>query len=334
MSAPESSSVIMLRSRLTNKPRIANFFPFTMSALLALSLSHFPVALAAAPPEGSEPASGVQQPDLQQEAPAEVSIEAERQTALAKQTMTVSETPDAGPQSKRLSAVVGLGASVGPAYAGSEVTKGSPLPYVDVRGLLNGRLYISDVSGLGLNLVNTGSFRAGLNANVAGGRDSSIDPHLRGLPGIDKGTSIGGFMAYWSEPIAFQATLARRVGPHPGTAASLGTTYSVSPLPNFQLTASTSVNWADANTLNTFFGISPAAAAHATAVGNPLPPYTPRGGVFNVAATFAAVYMLGDHWGLVGRVGLVDLIGNSVNDSPLTQRSFQPNAQIGVLYVF
>jgi outer membrane protein len=325
----------MLRSKLTIPSRIATFVPFTISTLLALSLSHLPVALAAAPSEGfPEPASGVQPPDPQQETPAEVSIEAEHQTALAQQTVIISETPDAGPQSKRKSVVVGLGASIGPAYAGSEVTKVAPIPYIDVRGLLGGRVYISDVSGLGLNLVDTGSFRAGLNANVAGGRKSSVDRHLRGLPDIGAATSIGGFMAYWFEPFAFQATLARRVGPHPGTAASLGTTYSVSPLPNLQLTVSTSVNWADASSLNTFFGVSPAEAAHTAAVGNPLPPYTARGGVFNIAGTFAAVYMLGNHWGLVGRVGLVNLIGNSVNDSPLTRRSFQPNAQIGVLYVF
>ena len=250
----------MLRSKLIIKPRIANFVPFTMSTLLALSLSRPPVALAAAPSEGSEPASALQQPDPQQEAPAEISIEAERQTALAKQTMTISETPDAGPQSKRLSVVVGLGASVGPVYAGSKETRVAPIPYIDVRGLLDGRLYISDVNGLGLNLVDTGSFRAGLNANVAGSRNSSVDTHLRGLPDIGAAASIGGFMAYRFEPFAFQASVARRVRSHPGTAASLGTTYSVSPLPNFQLTASTSVNWADASTLNTFFGISPAEA--------------------------------------------------------------------------
>jgi MipA family protein len=314
------------------KPRITNFVPFTMSTLLAFSLSHLPIAQAAAPSEG--PASGVQQPDPQQEVPAEISIEAERQTALAKQTMTISETPDAGPQSKRLSVVVGLGASVGSAYTGSEVIKAAPIPYVDVRGVLGGRVYISDVNGLGLNLVDTGSFRAGLNASEAGGRKSSLAAHLRGLPDIGEAASIGGFMAYWSKSFAFQATLARRVGSHPGTAASLGATYSVAPLPNLQLTASTSVSWADASSLKTFFGISPAEAAHTAAAGNPLPPYTPGAGVFDVAATFAAVYMLGDHWGLVGRVGLVDLIGNSVHDSPLTQRAFQPNAQIGVLYVF
>lgn len=310
-----------------------SFTPFRMSVLLTLGLAH-PLAMAAAPSESPEPASGVQQPDAQQQASAEISIEADRQLALAKQTMIISETPDAGPQSKRPSVVVGLGASVGPAYGGSEVTRVAPIPYVDVRGLLGGRLYISDVNGLGLNVVDTGAFRAGFNLNDAAGRKSSVDAHLRGLPDIGDAASIGGYMAYWSKPFAFQATVARRVGPHPGTAASLGTTYSVSPLPNLQLTASTSVDWADARSLNTFFGISPAEAAHTAAVGNPLPAYTPRSGVFAVSATFAAVYMLSDHWGLVGRVGLVDLIGNSVNDSPLTQRSFQPNAQIGVLYVF
>jgi MipA family protein len=324
----------MPRSNPNFNPRSANFLLLAMSALLALSLSDPQIAQAVAPPAGSEPASGLQQSDPQQEAPAEISIEAERQTALAKQTMIISETPDAGPQSKRLSVVVGLGASVGPVYGGSEASRVAPIPYVDVRGLLGGRLYISDVSGLGLNLVDTGSFRAGLNVGDAAGRKSSVAAHLRGLPDIGEAASIGGFMAYWSKPFAFQAILARRVGSHPGTAASLGTTYSASPLPNLQLTVSTSVSWADASSLTTFFGISPAEAAHTAAVGNPLSPYTPRSGVFNVSATFAAVYMLGDHWGLVGRVGLVDLIGNSVNDSPLTQRSFQPNAQIGVLYVF
>jgi outer membrane scaffolding protein for murein synthesis (MipA/OmpV family) len=324
----------MLRPRLILTTRIVNFAPFTMFTVLAFGLSLLPVAVAAALPAGSEPASVTEQPDSQQQAEAEISIEAERQTALAKQTMIISETPDAGPQSKRLSVVVGLGASVGPVYAGSEVTRVAPIPYVDVRGLLGGRLYISDVNGLGLNLVDTGSFRAGLNVGDAAGRKSNVAAHLRGLPDIGEAASIGGFVAYWSKPFAFQATLAHRVGSHPGTAASLGSTYSVSPLPNLQLTFSTSVSWANASSLNTFFGISPAAAAHTVAIGNPLPPYTARSGLFNVSATFAAVYMLGDHWGLVGRVGLVDLIGNSVNDSPLTQRSFQPNAQIGILYVF
>src|SRR5690349_15768121 len=108
----------MLHSRLLSKPRIADLAPFTASTILILSQAHVPVALAAAPPEGGEQLSGVQQPDGPQESTAEVSIEAERQTVLAKQAMTISETPDAGPQVKHRSVVVGLGPIIAPAYLG------------------------------------------------------------------------------------------------------------------------------------------------------------------------------------------------------------------------
>jgi hypothetical protein len=148
----------MLRLKLILQQCIVNFVSLTVVILLAFGLP-LPIAAAAALPAGSEPESPVEQPDSQQQAPAEISIEAERQTALAKQAVIISETPDAGPQSKRLSVVVGLGASAGPAYGGSAVTRVTAIPYVDVRGLLGGRLYISDVNGLGLNLLDTGSFR-------------------------------------------------------------------------------------------------------------------------------------------------------------------------------
>lgn len=248
--------------------------------------------------------------------------------------MTISETPDAGPQTKHLSVIVGLGPILAPDYLGSKKDKVGVIPVIDVRGLLGGRVYISDLNGLGLNLVDTGSFRAGLNAGPASGRKSSVDPHLKGLPDIGDAAAIGGFMAYWRGPLAFQANITRRVGSHPGTAAAVGTAYSVAPLPNLQLNFSTSVTWADASLQKTFFGISPAASARATAVGNPLPAYAPGAGAVNIAATATAVYLLGNHWGVVARVGLVDLIGNSVRDSPLTQRAFQPNVAFGVLYIF
>jgi outer membrane scaffolding protein for murein synthesis (MipA/OmpV family) len=275
-----------------------------------------------------------QQSGGDQESTAEVSIEAERQSAVAKEAMTVSETPDAGPQSKHLSVVLGVAPIVGPDYAGSKTDKVGVIPYIDVRGLLGGRVYISDLQGLGLNLVDTGSFRAGLNLGPASGRKSRVDPHLKGLPDIGDATSIGGFMAYWRGPFAVQANIGQRVGSHPGTAVTLGAAYSVAPLPNLQLNFSTSVTWADARLQNTFFGISPAASASATAVGNPLSAYAPGAGPVNAALTATAVYLLGNHWGLVTRVGLEDLIGNAVRDSPLTQRNFQPNIAIGVLYIF
>ncbi len=324
----------MLLSRSFIQPRIVNRSSLTIFTALFFSQAHPQVAFAAAAPEGSAQTSDVPPSDTQQETTPEISVEAERQTDLAMQTMTISDTPDAGPQPKHLSVVVGVGALLGPVYPGSKKYRVSPLPYVDVRGLLGGRIYISDLSGLGINVVDTGSFRAGINLNVAGGRQSKDDPHLKGLPDIGEAGSVGGFIAYWIKPFSFQADIARRVGSHPGTAADVGAAYSVAPIPSLQLNFSTSLSWADASAQNTIFGISPADAAHATAVGNPLPAYTPRSGLVTAGATATAVYLLGEHWGVVGRIGLVDLIGNSVKDSPLTERTFQPNFAIGGLYVF
>jgi MipA family protein len=322
----------MLRSIPIIKPRTTNLAYLAVSTILVLSQTHPSVALAAAAPAGSEPTSDIQQQNAQQETTGEVSIKAERQTALAKQAMTISETPDASPQSKQLSVVVGLGPAIAPAYLGSKKTNVGVLPYVDIRGLLGGRVYLSSAGGLGVNLVNTSSFRAGLNASPAGGRKSKDDPHLKGLPDIGMAAAIGGFMAYSYKSFGFEATVARRIGSHPGTDASVGTTFIATPMPNLQLTLSTSLTWT--SSLNTFFGISPADAARAAAVGNPLPPYSAGSGVLGAGATIATVYQFGNHWALVNRLGLIELIGHSVRDSPLTQRSFQPNFVTGVLYVF
>jgi outer membrane scaffolding protein for murein synthesis (MipA/OmpV family) len=48
----------------------------------------------------------------------------------------------------------------------------------------------------------------------------------------------------------------------------------------------------------------------------------------------AGVYQVGDHWGLVARIGFHDLLGTSVKDSPLTQRTFQPSFAVGAMYKF
>jgi outer membrane scaffolding protein for murein synthesis (MipA/OmpV family) len=330
----------MLHFREMIKPRIQSLTSLTASTMVLLIHTHVSTAIAATVPgESSEQPYDVQQPNAHQAVTGEVSIEAkrqtaeaERETALAKQAITISDTPDAGPQSKHLSVVLGLGAGIGPAYLGSKIDKGGVIPYVDVRGLLGGRLYISDIGGLGLNLIESGPFRAGLNVSLAGGRKSSADPHLRGLPNINDSGAVGGFLAYSYESFAFEGAVSHRVGSHPETDAALGATYSVSPIPRLQMNVSSSLTWS--SSLNTLFGVTPEDAVRTAAVGNPLPVYSPGSGLLTFSAAATAVYQLRDHWGLVARAGVVDLVGSAVRDSPLTLRTLQPNVAIGVLYIF
>jgi MipA family protein len=288
--------------------------------------------------QDSQPGAQDQQKDAQTGQPAQpvqtIQIEAERQTALDAEAMTVSETPDAGPQRKHLSMIVGLGPFIGPVYDGSRKSKVRPFPYVDIRGLLDGRVFASSLDGLGVNLVSAGPLRAGLSVNQSGGRTSSDDAHLKGLPDISDAARAGGFVAYSFRPFAVEMKVDRRIGSNPGTQASLGASYGAAPLPDLHLSLSADLTWADAAYQKAFFGVTPAEAAQATADGNRLRAYTPGAGLSTVGFTAAGVYQLGGHWGLVARLGLHDLIGPSGKDSPLTQRTFQPNFAVGALYKF
>jgi outer membrane scaffolding protein for murein synthesis (MipA/OmpV family) len=265
----------------------------------------------------------------------EISITAERQqTALDAEALSISDTPDAEPHTPGISAIVGLGAMIAPAYEGSKSTKTSPYPYVDVHGFFNDRVYLSSVRGIGVNLLDTGPVRGGLALNYAGSRTSSDDPHLKGLPDISGAAQLGGFLTYSFKPFAVEARVRHRFGSSSGTQVGLGATVAAAPVPRLHLSLGADLTWADARYQKTFFGVTPSEAAQATSQGNPLTAYTPGSGLTTVGVTAAGIYQIGTHWGLVARIELQDLIGKQAKDSPLTQRTFQPGFAFGALYKF
>jgi MipA family protein len=284
-------------------------------------------------PKSSETPSGDTQPGDTQP-PEEISVVSQRQTQLNSEALSISDTPDAEPHVNGISGVAGLGALAGPAYDGSKKTKTSPYPYVDVHGFFNDHLYLSSVRGIGVNLLDLDHFRGGFALNYAGGRTSKDDPHLNGLPDISGAAQVGGFVTYSLKPVAFEARVRRRLGSTAGTQVELGASVGAAPVPRFHLSLGVGVAWADASYQKTFFGVTPAQAAAATALGNPLTPYTPKSGLTTAGVTGAGVYQIGKHWGLIGRLELQDLIGKQAKDSPLTQRTFQPAVAFGAAYTF
>jgi MipA family protein len=272
--------------------------------------------------------------EQQDQAIEEIAVSTERQNALENEALTISETPDAGPRLSHMTAIVGLGALVHPVYDGSNKTKASPFPYVDVRGLLNDRVFISDLAGIGVKILNEGLVRAGVSVNYIGGRTSSDDPRLKGLPDVKGAAQVNGYIALALRPVTLEAKVQQRLGSESGTTASFGASYNLAPLPQLHLSLSADVTWANASYQKTFFGITAADAATATAQGNPLPAYTPGSGLTDATLAAAGVYQIGRHWGVIGRIGLNDLVGSSAKDSPLTQRTFAPSFAIGAAYMF
>jgi outer membrane protein len=205
---------------------------------------------------------------------------------------------------------------------------------VDIRGLLDDRLFVSIVEGIGVKVINEGPVRAGFSLNHDGGRTSSDDPRLRGLPDIGGALEGEGYIALALRPFSLEAQVKERLGNGSGLRASLGGTYGFSPLPQLHMSLSGEVTWANASYQKVFFGITPAEAVTTSAQGNPLPAYTPGSGLTDATITAAAIYQIGRHWGLVGRVAVSDLVGSPAKDSPLTQRDRGTSIAFGAMYMF
>lgn len=290
-------------------------------------------AQSASEPGNAATDSSTQAPETVQDMPA-IDVNAQRQTALDTEALTISETPEAGSYPGHRTEIVGFGPMIAPAYEGAKKTKVQPFPYVDIRGLFHNRVFLSAVNGVGFNLLNEGPFRAGLTLGYNGGRTSKDDPHLNGMPDISGAAEVGGFATLRFKPFALEARVGHRLGSTSGTEVAFGTSVGAAPIPALHLSLSAEVAWADARYQKLFFGVTSAEAALATADGNPLNAYTPGAGLTSASLTLAGVYQVGEHWGLVARIAGKDLLGKAAKDSPLTQRTFQPSYAFGVMYQF
>jgi outer membrane protein len=272
------------------------------------------------------------QPESQIE---EVDVTSRKQSALDAEAISLSDTPDAEPSvGGKTSIVIGAAARVAPVYEGSKTTKVSPFPYIDVHGLFHDRVFISDIRGLGINIVDTGAFRTGVAFNDRGGRTSSDSPRLRGLPDIGSAASVAGFMTYSVKPFAFEFKVQRELGSRPGTEAEFGASFAMAPTPRWHVSVGTQLNWHDRKFNQKYFGVTAAEAAQATAAGNAMTAYVPGSGLGTVGMTATSVYAMTEHWGFVTRLGLRDLIGSPAKDSPLTERTFGADFAIGAIYKF
>src|SRR6266446_3112947 len=223
---------------MTNCPAKDRTLPLTthrggLSAfMLTIGLYHLSMA---------QQVGSAAQPELQIE---EVDVTSRKQSALDAEAISLSDTPDAEPSvGGKTSIVIGAAARVAPVYEGSKTTKVSPFPYIDIHGLFHDRVFISDIRGLGINIVDLGAFRAGMSFNYGGGRTSSDSPRLRGLPDIKAAAAVSGFMTYSLKPFAFELKVGRELGSQPGTEVQLGASLGMAPTPRWHISVGTQINW-------------------------------------------------------------------------------------------
>jgi outer membrane protein len=231
--------------------------------------------------------------------------------------------------------VVNLGAlaALEPAYEGSRTLRVSPLPYIDISGLLDDRVSISDAHGVAVNIIDLGNLKAGVSVNYSGGRSRRNSDRVNGLPEINGAAVLAGFLTYDFRPFSAGLEVNNRLGPDSGTTVAVGGDYRFRPVTGMEVSLGPKVIFADRQYEQTFFGVSESSAARATVLGNPIQAYNATAGIKNVELSLTAKYAITDHWSALAHVTLSELLSSAAN-SPLTQRRLQPTVAVGLIYKF
>lgn len=221
-----------------------------------------------------------------------------------------------------------VGAAVArlPTYEGSNRFETRALPVIAYR---SGRFFAGTLSGVGYNLSNTQNLEFGPVLTYRFGRDESDDARLRGLGDIDAGADVGAFVRWNAQPVSLSATLEQGVGGNvTGTTVRLNAAYALSINRNNSLRFDASVDWADTEVMQGFFGISAPQSARSG-----LPIYAASSGIrrYGVGAVWA--YSITPQWFSTVRLGVYRL-GSEAANSPLTVRRSTGLVSAGLSYRF
>jgi outer membrane protein len=240
--------------------------------------------------------------------------------AVALACLTSAALADETPQEKKnWQIVLGAGAVNLPEYPGSDSYETRGLPLVSVRYkrfFLGGAPGSGSPGGLGAYLYEskTWSLGAVVAPDAMDPREESDDARLRGLGDIDSTTRAGLFASYRISWLTLRMTAMSDIADKgQGTVATFDAEGTYRPFPRLSLSAGPGVTWANAESMQTFFGISADQAASSA-----FAQYTPGSGVSLVRVSFGAQYLLTSHWSLGGRVTAARLQGDAA-DSPVVQ---------------
>ena len=199
--------------------------------------------------------------------------------------------PDA-PQWRR---VVGLAAELEPAYSGSRAYRLQGGPVVDI--FYRDIAFASTGNGIGVNLIRSNHFQAGVSLNYDFGRKEEQDyTNLRGMGNIDPAPEVKVF-ASWALsrklPLVLRVDARQFVG---GAQGAVGDIAIYTPLPgssrNFVMFAGPSITLATHHYLQVMYGVTPQQAA---ATGHPVYRFQ-QNGTAAAGIGFSATKTISDHW--------------------------------------
>lgn len=225
---------------------------------------------------------------------------------------------------------IGMGVGAVPVYEGSSEYRALPVPLINYH---SGNFFISPRAGLpamGLKMDLAPDWTAGAFVGMALGRKASDSDLTKGLEDIDFHGTYGAFVEWAPGP--YSLIVAYRQAAHSGYGGTLDlrATYNAWQDSSNRVTLSASTQWANDDAMQTWFGVTPSQAARSHAG---LETYSPSSG-FKSAALFGTwAHRIDPSWSTVTTVGVNTLVGDA-RDSPLTERTTNVFANVGVIYTF
>jgi outer membrane scaffolding protein for murein synthesis (MipA/OmpV family) len=203
---------------------------------------------------------------------------------------------------------VGLGASVGPTYFGSDDYDIGPWGTVRFDYLrLPGGLSWGSANSLGVRqgFGLRGSFR------YIGNRDGRDE--LRGLDDVDPTLEVGLGIGYETRDWRAFTDVRYGFGGHDAWVGEVGADAIYQPMDRLILNAGPRLDFGTQGFMQTYFGIT-----EDESVASGLPAYNPRGGLTAIGFELGARYSFTNDWGIEG-VATYDRLMNDAADSPITE---------------
>ncbi|KWB86358.1 MipA/OmpV family protein [Burkholderia ubonensis] len=226
---------------------------------------------------------------------------------------------------------VGAGMTLEPRYAGADRYHVLGGPNVDVR--YRDLFFLSTGEGIGANVLRGPNWRVSLSVGYDLGRRSADDlDHLRGFDNINPAPVLklsADYVISKDFPLVLRADVRRSVG---GSNGWVGDLSAYMPMPgsneHFFWFAGPTVSFADARYMNSWFGVSDAAAARSG-----LQRYSSGAGIRSVGAGVTMVWFVNKHWFLTMDGALEQLVGRAAR-SPVTQQTTNGVLDLSVNYQF
>jgi outer membrane scaffolding protein for murein synthesis (MipA/OmpV family) len=239
--------------------------------------------------------------------------------------------PDRG--GKDWDVTVGAGASVRPTFEGSNRSMVSPLPYLDVT--------YDDMISLGIKGLNAywhqDDIRVGGGVTFDGGRKDSKgngifnegDDRLKGLGNIDSSVGFRGFASYDLGLFNVGASVTKFTGSqNDGVLVDFGAELPYKVTDKLMVITHIGATWADDSYMKTFFGVTPAQAAHSR-----FRKFSAGSGLKDVGAGVNARYNFDKHW-FAGAIADVKELTGDASKSPISYSDTNESFLVFVGYHF